>query len=183
MPSLTVYRALDVCIPSLAILLIFISLLASIGCCVCLNLHKGRRLVNRWCFEILRLALRDLHMNVNGRYIIYDEDIGPHSFAVLVVLTVLVIISVLFITFWNIYMVEEKIGRDCSPHYDCFPIDDHGRSLQNYPVSNCSSWPPDTNYKCYRLVYAYVQGVSATGGLMFFASVILKMYIATLLAP
>ena len=171
-------------VPSLAISLIFISLLASIGCRVGLKLRRRkRRLVNRWCFEILRLAFRDLRRDVHGQYSIYDEDIGPLSFAVLVVLTVPVIISALFITFWNIYMVEEQIGKDCSPHYDCFPTDDDNNILQNHPVSNCSSWPPDTHYQCYRLVYDYVRGVSATGGLMFFASVILKMYIATLLAP
>ena len=139
--------------------------------------------MNRWCFEILRLAFRDVHVDKQDRYSIYDEHIGSCSFAVLVVMTVPVIITALFITFWNIYMVEEQIGSDCSPHYDCFPMDDHDNILQDYPVSNCSSWPQDTDYKCYRLVYAYVEGVSATGGLMFFASVILKMYIATLLAP
>ena len=183
MPSIAIYRALDVWVPSLAISFIFLSLLTSIGCKVGWKLHRRkRRLVNRWCFEILRLAFRDLRRDQHGRNTIYDEEIGPVSFAVLVVLTVPVIISTCFITFWNIYMVEEHVGKECNSHYDCFPIQ-NGDISQTEPVQNCTSWPVGTEYKCYRLVYNYVQGVSATGGIMFFASAMLKMYIATLLAP
>ena len=183
MPSFTLYRILDVWVPSFAISLIFLSLFMSIGSKVGWKLHRRkRRLVNRWCFEILRLAFRDLRRDKQGGNSIYDQEIGRVSFALLVILTVPVIVSTCFITFWNIYMVEEQVGSQCNPHYDCFPAE-HGEVLQREPVENCSSLPEGTDYKCYRLVYNYVQGVSATGGLMFFASVMFKMYIATLLAP
>ena len=183
MLSYTVYHALDVWVPSVSIALIFTSLFLFIGFKVGWKLHKRKqRLVNRWFFEILRLAFRDLRRDEEGRNSVYGQEIGRVSFAVLVVLTVPVIISACFITFWNIYMVEEQIETECNPHYDCFRVR-NGEVLDTQPVGNCSSWPGDTEFKCFHLAYSYVQGVSATGGLIFFASVMFKMYIVTLLAP
>ena len=147
------------------------------------KLHqRKRRLVNRWFFEILRLAFRDLQRDAHGTNSIYGREIGRFSFALLVTITVPAILSACFITFWNTYMVEEQIGTNCNANYDCFPIQD-GEALQHTPVQNCSQWPEDTEYKCYQLVYSYVRGVSATGGILFFASVMLKIYVVTLLAP
>ena len=183
MPSFVAYQILDVWIPSITVGLIFLCLFILVVYKVGMKLRRRKhRLVNRWFFEILRLAFRDLRRDKHGRNSIYDQEIGPVSFAILVVITVPVILSACFITFWNIYMVEEQATSECNTHYDCFPYE-HGQALQQSPVHNCSTWPPGTHYKCYRLVYNYVQGVSATGGILFFASVMLKIYTATLLAP
>ena len=183
MPSYMSYRLLDVWIPSIAVCLIFLSLFIFVIFKVGLNhCQRKRRLVNRWFFEILRLAFRDLKRENNGRDSIYGQQIGQVSFALLVIIAVPVILSASFITFWNIYMVEEQIGTNCNPNFDCFPIE-NGEVLRSNPVHNCTGWPEGTDYRCYRLVYSYVQGVSATGGLLFFASVMLKIYTATLLAP
>ena len=183
MLSYAAYHALDVWVPSVSISLIFTSLFLFIGFKVGWKLHKRKqRLVNRWFFEILRIAFRDLRRDEEGRNSIYGQEIGRVSFAILVVLTVPAIVSACFITFWNIYMVEEQIGTECNPHYDCFRIED-GEVVDTQPVANCSRWPQDTEFKCFHLLYSYVRGVSATGGVMFFASVMFKMYIVTLLAP
>lgn len=183
MLSYTVYRTLDVWVPSVSIVVIFLSLLVLIGVKVGWKLYRHKqRLVNRWFFEILRIPFRDLKRDEKGRNSIYGHEIGRVSFALLVMLTVPVIISACFLTFWNIYMVEEQVEGDCNLHYDCFPTRD-GEVLDKNPVKNCSSWPPDVKFKCYRLVYSYVRGVSSAGGLMFFASVMFKIYIVTLLAP
>lgn len=183
MPSFIVYQILDVWIPSIGVCFIFFSLLSLVAFKIGWKLHKRKqRLVNRWFFEILRLAFRDLQRDTHGTNKIYGREIGRVSFALLAVITVPSILSASFITFWNTYMVEEQIGNSCNSNYDCFPIQ-NGKVLQSTPVLNCSHWPQDTEYKCYQLVYSYVRGVSATGGILFFASVMLKIYIVTLLAP
>lgn len=104
------------------------------------------------------------------------------SFAMLIIIAVPVILSACFITFWNFYMAEEQVGRECNLNFDCFPTE-RGVLLQDSPVSNCTNMAENTQYKCYRLVYSYVKGISATGGLVFFASLLLKLYITTLLTP
>lgn len=183
MTSFTAYQILDVWVPSFAVGFIFASLFLFVVFKVGMKLRRRKqKLVNRWFFEILRLAFRDLKRDKHGRNSIYGHEIGQVSFALLVIISVPVIVGACFITFWNIYMVEEQIDSECNTHFDCFPIE-NGHILQKTPVNNCSSWPPDTQYRCYRLVYNYVQGVSATGGILFFASVMLKIYIVTLVAP
>ena len=183
MTSYTAYRILDVWVPSFAVGFIFVFLFLFVIFKVVMKLRRRKqKLVNRWFFEILRLAFRDLKRDKYGRNSIYGHEIGQVSFALVVIISVPVLVGACFITFWNIYMVEEQIGSECNTHYDCFPIE-NGNRLQENPVNNCSSWPPDTHYRCYRLVYNYVQGVSATGGILFFASVMLKIYTVTLVAP
>ena len=172
-------------VPSIGVCLVFFPLFTVAAFKVGWKLYRGKeRLVNRLFFEILRLAFRDLKRDKHGRNAIYGMEIGRVSFALLIVMTVPVILSACFITFWNIYLVEEQISTDCNINYDCFPIL-NGKILQSTPVQNCSHvWPQGiVKYKCYQLVYSYVQGLSATGGLLFFTSVMLKIYTATLLAP
>ena len=183
MPSFTTYQLLGVWVPSICVSLIFLSMFILVALKVGLKVRRRKtKLVNRWLFEILRLAFRNLKRDKMGRNILYGQQIGQVSFALLIVIAVPVIISACFITFWNVYLVEEQIGNSCNSNYDCFPISG-GQVLQENPVNNCTSWPEDTRYKCYRLVYNYERGISATGGLVFFASLLLKIYTATLLAP
>ena len=134
------------------------------------RLYRGnRRLVNRWLFEILRLAFQDLRRDEEGTNSIYGREIGRVSFALLVLLTVPVLLSACLIAFWNIYMVEEQIGSSCSSSLDCFQF----RMGKSCPVHNCSHWPPGTKY-------SYVRGLSATGGILFLVSAMLMVYTATL---
>lgn len=183
MPSYPLYQILDVWVPSITVTLVFVTLFTTVSFKVGLKLYQGkRRLVNRWLFEILRLVFRDLKRDGEGTNTIYGREIGRVTFALLVVLTVPAVLSACLIAFWNIYMVEEQIGTKCSSNYDCFPVV-NGKVVQDAPVHNCSHWPRDTEYKCYQLVYSYVKGVSATGGILFFSSVMLKIYTTTLLAP
>ena len=183
MTSLKVYQILDVWAPSIGVGFLFTSVFSLMVFKIGWKLHRRKqRLVNRWFFEVLRLVLRDLQRDTQGTTTIYGREIGRVSFALLAILTVPAILSVSFITFWNTYAVEEQIGTNCDSNYDCFPTQ-NGEVVQNTPVHNCSHWPRGTEYKCYQLVFNYVRGVSATGGILFFTSVILKIYTVTLLAP
>ena len=183
MPTIEQYRMLDVWLPSIGVSLVFFSIFIFLVVKVVWKLSRQKqRLVNRCFFEILRLAFRDFKRDRYGRDTIYGHEIGRISFAVLVAITVPVILSACFITFWNIYMVEEQVGTKCNPNFDCFPVW-NGTIQQKTPVLNCSIWSPDTEYQCYRLVFNYVSGISATGGILFFANVMIKLFTITLLAP
>ena len=184
MTSFIVYQILDVWVPSICVSLIFFSVFAIVLLKIGWKLHQGKKnLVPRWFFEMLRLAFRDLKRESDGRITIFDKEIGRLSFALLVAITVPIILSACFITFWNIYMVDELIGDQCHPSYDCFPVRGD-KLLETTPVQNCSqSWDPDIKFRCYQLVYSYAQGVSATGGILFFASVMFKIFTVTLLVP
>ena len=183
MPTFERYQILDVWVPSIGVSLIFFSLFTFMIVKFVWRLsQKKQKLVNRCFFEILRLAFRDLKKDRHGKNTIYGHEIGRISFAILVTITVPVILSACFITFWNIYLVEEQVGTKCNPNFDCFPIW-NGTMQQSTPVLNCSSWPSYTEYQCYRLVFSYVSGISATGGILFFANVMIKLFTVTLLAP
>ena len=184
MTSLIVYKILDVYVPSVGVSVLFFSLFIGMACKVGLKLYRGkRRLIPRWFFEMLRLALPDLKRDAQGTNIIYGEDINQLCFALLAIVTVPAILSACFITFWNVYMVEEQIGMSCNPNYDCFPIIDG--ETHTTSVSNCTEelWPPDTEFQCYLLVYRYAQGISAAGGVLFCAALMFRIFTVTLLAP
>lgn len=184
MTSYKVYQILDFWLPSIGVGLIFTSIFSLTVCKIGWKFYHGKtKLVPRWFFEVLRLAFRDLRRNEKDQNIIYNLLIGRVSFAVTTIITVPVVFSTCFITFWNMYMVEEQIGEGCDPNYDCFPVLNK-KLLQTTPVTNCTQdWPPDTVFQCYQLLYNYARGVSAAGGIIFFASIIFKLFTATLLAP
>ena len=184
MPPLVVYQILDLWVPAIGVGMIFFSLFIGMAVKVGIKLYRGKtKLIPRWFFEMLRLALPDLKRE-NNKNTIYSQEIGPMSFALLATITVPVILSACFITFWNVYMVEELIGDSCNPNYDCFPII-NGTHSQAEPVDNCTLhiWPPDTEFECFQLVYRYAQGISATGGILFCAAIMFRIYIVSLLAP
>jgi hypothetical protein len=57
----------------------------------------------------------------------------------------------LFITFWNVYAVEESGGGACVENFDCF-LRMSDEYLQQEPVENCSS-------------LSFMQMMHASGGL------------------
>ena len=184
MTSLILYKILDIYVPSIGVSALFFSLFIGMTCKVGVKLCQGKkRLVPRWFFEMLRLALPDLKRDTQGTNIIYGEEINQICFALLAIVTVPVILSACFITFWNVYMVEEQIGKKCDPNYDCFPIVDG--ELLTTSVVNCTEelWPSNTEFQCYLLVYRYAQGISAAGGVLFCASLMFRIFIVSLLAP
>ena len=203
MPSLAAYELLDVILPSVLMVVIFVAtfvltLLGIIckGCCF----GKAKKPVPLVFLEMVDLAFPDLEKKNDKGYVIFGRKIEVSAFTLLTVIIVPVISSTCFITFWNVYAVEEAVGGACVKNFDCFPRMG-GEYLQQEPVDNCSSLsflPPDSlqndsnasslpleldiTYNCYRLVFRYAEGFGAAGGILAFTALISKLYFSMLVS-
>jgi hypothetical protein len=195
MPSQRTYEVVDVILPSVLMVLIFIVTLALtiFGIiwkgCGCGKSDKPNPLV---FLEMVDLAFPDLEKEKDN-YDVFDKTIALPAFVILTVIIVPVISSTLFITFWNVYAVEESSGGACVENFDCFPRMG-GEYLQQEPVENCSSqsFMPlvqndssnsstlplevDITFDCYRLVFRYAEAFGAAGGILAITALCSKLY-------
>ena len=134
--------------------------------------------------ETIELYFPDINKNTCTK----DEEIevlgkkmSHQCFGMMSVLLIPIIVGTMFITFWNVYLVEESVGGDCEANFDCFPKDGDDY-LQQEPVSNCSMFEFNGNvtYECYRLVFRYAEGLGAAGGILIFTAVFSKLYFSLL---
>ena len=112
---------------------------------------------------------------------VLGQKMSRQCFSMMSVLLIPIIVGTMFITFWDVYLVEESVGGDCEANFDCFPKDGDDY-LQQEPVSNCSMFEFNGNvtYECYRLVFRYAEGLGAAGGILIFTAVFSKLYFALL---
>ena len=205
MPTQRTYEVLDVILPSVLMVFIFIVTFALTVAgiiwkgtkCGFNNLDKPIPLV---FLEMVDLAFPDLEKDKNS-YDVFDKTIALPAFVILTVIIVPVISSTLFITFWNVYAVEESGGGACVENFDCFPkIGDE--YLQQEPVENCSSssflmmdslqndssnsstlpLEVDITFDCYRLVFRYAEAFGAAGGILAITALCSKLYFSMLVS-
>lgn len=151
--------------------------------------------------EMVDLAFPDLEKQKSDGYDVFGKGIKPYIFAILTMMIIPVIASTCFITFWNVYAVEEAIEGPCIDNFDCFPRMG-GEYLQEEPVANCSSQfhfesldsqlndsnatslplEQDITYNCYRLVFRYAEAFGAAGGILAFTALISKIYFSVLVS-
>ena len=202
MTSIDAYVALDTWVPAfIAALLIVLSVISVIvGDLV-------KQYVPRFFIEIIQLNLPDLKAKQHSKVKIDGKDINPTAVVILSLFVVPLTVSTTFLTFWNVYLVEEEVRGDCVQNFDCFPVR-HGNYIQNMPVDNCSqlfdlgdaSDANDTmlanstsgantdngdmemHYECYRFVFRYAEGIGAAGGVLLFTAVFSKLYFGLLVA-
>ena len=205
MPTQRTYEVLDVILPSVLMVLIFIVTCAlTIGGiiwkgakCGFNNLDKPIPLV---FLEMVDLAFPDLEKDKDS-YDVFDKTIALPAFVILTVIIVPVISSTLFITFWNVYAVEESGGGACVENFDCFPRMG-GEYLQQAPVENCSSssflmmdslqndssnsstlpLEVDITFDCYCLVFRYAEAFGAAGGILAITALCSKLYFSLLVS-
>ena len=151
------------------------------------------------------LAFPDLEKQKKDGYDVFGKGIKSFMFAILTMMIIPVIAATCFITFWNVYAVEEAVGGVCIDNFDCFPRMG-GEYLQQEPVKNGSSFiftPPDSQqlqnnmssnatdslpleviitYNCYRLVFRYAEAFGAAGGILAFTALISKIYFSALVS-
>ena len=113
--------------------------------------------------------------------LVFGQIMSHQCFGFLSVLVIPIIVGTMFITFWNVYLVEESVGGNCEANFDCFPKDGDDY-LQQEPVSSCSMFEFNGNvtYECYRLVFRYAKGLGAAGGILAFTAVFSKLYFSLL---
>ena len=202
MPSLITYEVMDVILPSVLMVVIFFAtlILTVIGIIYKGSTRPGKP-VPLVFLELVDLAFPDLEKKKKEGYEVFGSGINICAFATLTALIVPVISSTCFITFWNIYAVEESGGAACVENFDCFPII-NGEYLQQKPVENCSTlnfmMPPDSSltttdastlplevditYNCYRLVFRYAEAFGAAGGILAITAFVLKLYFSILVS-
>ena len=204
MTSLTTYEVLDVILPSVLMVVIFVAtfVLTVIGIIwkrASWGFDKPNKPVPLVFLELVDLAFPDLEKNKKNGYDVFGSGINVCAFVVLTAIIAPVISSTCFITFWNVYAVEESGGGTCVENFDCFPRMG-GEYLQQEPVENCSSlsFMPldslnDTNasslpldleitYNCYRLVFRYAEGFGAAGGILAITAFVSKLYFSMLVS-
>ena len=153
--------------------------------------------------EMVDLAFPDLEKDKDS-YDVFDKTIALPAFVILTIIIVPVISSTLFITFWNVYAVEESGGGACVENFDCFPRIG-GEYLQQEPVENCSSssflmmplmdslqndssnfstlpLEMDITFDCYRLVFRYAEAFGAAGGILAITALCSKLYFSLLVS-
>ena len=214
MVSLDTYEALDLWVPiSIALFLMVASFLAVLAGFLGYDCHY----VARFFIDIIQLNFPDLKAKRDkseciGSFSvdIDDSKLGKWAVITLTFLIVPFTVSTTFVTFWNVYLVEEEMGGDCVPNFDCFPMY-HGEHCQRMPVDNCSQvfdlsdkmiasvvdlnnvtavsggqmeddGDMEIRYECYRFVFRYAEGIGAAGGVLFFTGAFSKLYFGLLVA-
>ena len=83
-----------------------------------------------------------------------------------------------FLAFWEIFLIENSFT--CTPGLDCFAFDSHQPISKSSISRNCSSFESLDNITiiCYKFVYRYSEGLGTAGGLIVYASFMLKAYAA-----
>ena len=198
MVSLDTYEALDLWVPiSIALFLMVASFLAVLAG----FLGYDRHYVPRFFIDIIQLNFPDLKAKRDKSECVgsFSVDIDGSKLGkwAVITLTFLIVpftVSTTFVTFWNVYLVEEEMGGDCVPNFDCFPMY-HGEHRQRMPVDNCSQvfdlndkmrmeddGDMEIRYECYRFVFRYAEGIGAAGGVLFFTGAFSKLYFGLLVA-
>jgi hypothetical protein len=214
MVSLSTYEALDLWVPIMIAVILAIAsvILVTVG----FRCYDGNYLP-RIFIEIIQLNFPDLKAkkdksDCSGSFNVDIDGSKLHK-NVVIILAFLVVpatVSTMFVTFWNVYLVEEEMGGDCVPNFDCFPMY-HGEHCQRMPVDNCSQvfdlsdkmiasvvdlnnvtavsggqmeddGDMEIRYECYRLVFRYAEGIGAAGGVLFFTGAFSKLYFGLLVA-
>ena len=210
MVSLSTYILLDVTLPAvlMAVICALTFVLTLLGI-----LYKGIWKENSdhpvplVFLEMVDLAFPDLEKQKKDGYDVFGKGIKSFMFAILTMMIIPVIAATCFITFWNVYAVEEAVEGVCIDNFDCFPRMG-GEYLQQESVENCSSFiftlsdsqqlQNDLNnssnatnslpleviitYNCYRLVFRYAEAFGAAGGILAFTALISKIYFSALVS-
>ena len=144
MPSLSTYILLDVTLP--AVLMAVICALTFVLTLLGILYKKfwkdnDDHPVPLVFLEMVDLAFPDLEKQKSDGYDVFGKGIKSYIFAILTMMIIPVIAATCFITFWNVYAVEEAVGGACVDNFDCFPrMSAHGEFLQQEPVASCSSF-------------------------------------------
>ena len=208
MTSVDAYHAWNVTFPAVfSFVLWFVTLIAVI---LGFPLMKKPRIF----VEILQYMMPDLEAKDKE----YDEDteidgadMKKWTVYILSIVFIPIAVSTIFMSFWNVFLVEQEVRGSCEMNFDCFPMYD-GRYIQRTPVDNCSQVfdiddlnnammvdfdnltaiamnetdigdvAQEITYECYRYVFRYAEGIGAAGGVLFFTGAFSKLYFGILVA-
>ena len=177
MPNLRTYELVDKIIP--AVLMVALTMLTAIILLVVTVLNKGK--VPHMFKKAIHLYFPETTLDAKGEEVeVLGEHLDDWWLAALAVILIPNVVGTTFITFWNVFLVQEAVRGECVANFDCFPKVGNG-SVQQDPV-NCSAIEVsgDVTYECYRFVFRYAEGLSAAGGIHVFTALWSKPYFALL---
>ena len=177
MPTLHTYEVVDKVLP--AVFMVALMILTSVIVLVATIVNKGK--VPHMFKKVIHLYFPETTLNAEDEEVeVLGEHLDNHWLAALAVILIPTVVGTTFITFWNVFLVEESVRGDCEANFDCFPKVGNG-PFQQDPV-NCSAIEVsgDVTYKCYRFVLRYAEGLGAAGGIHVFTALWSKPYFALL---
>ena len=177
MPSLHTYEVVDKVLP--AVFMVALVVVAFIVILAATIVNKGK--VPHMFKKVIHLYFPETTLNGEEEEVeVLGEHLDNRWLSALAVILIPTIVGTTFITFWNVFLVEESVKGDCEANFDCFPKVGNG-PVQQDPV-NCSAIEVSGNvtYECYRFVFRYAEGLGAAGGIHIFTALWSKPYFALL---
>ena len=154
-------------------------ILTSVIVLVATVMNKGK--VPHMFKKVIHLYFPETTLDAEDKEVeVLGEHLDNRWLAALAVILIPTVVGTTFITFWNVFLVEESVKGDCEANFDCFPKVGNG-PVQQDPV-NCSAIEVsgDVTYKCYRFVLRYAEGLGAAGGIHVFIALWSKPYFTLL---
>ena len=177
MPSLRTYEVVDKVLP--AVFMVVLVVVAFIVILAVTVLNKGK--VPHMFMKVIHLYFPETTLKGEDEEIeVLGEHVDNRWLAVLALILIPAIVGTTFITFWNVFLVEESVRGDCEANFDCFPKVGSA-PVQQDPV-NCSAIEVRDNvtYECYHFVFRYAEGLGAAGGIHIFTALWSKPYFTML---
>ena len=177
MPSLHTYEVVDKVLP--AVFMVALVVVAFIVILAATIVNKGK--VPHMFKKAIHLYFPETTLNGEDEEVeVLGEYLDNRWLSALAVILIPTIVGTTFLTFWNVFLVEESVKGDCEANFDCFPKVGNG-PVQQDPV-NCSAIEASGNvtYECYRFVFRYAEGLGAAGGIHIFTALWSKPYFALL---
>ena len=188
MAHLDTYQLLDKDLPAILMVVFMALTFIAVLLITILKRHAGSNRGGKTplvFLEIVELYFPDIgreeHDNMEEVEVL-GKRVSRRWFSILSVVLIPIIVGTSFITFWSVWLIEKSTGGNCETNFDCFPKSD-GDYLQREPVANCSELECTgvVKYECYRFVFRYSEGLGAVGGILFFTSLLSKLYFAVLI--
>ena len=201
MTTVNTYYVLNVIVP--AVLSVVLGVVTFLIVLIAFPLMKKPR---RIFIELLELSVPNIVVDDDNNVEIDATRLHKTSIFPMALVIISLTVSTMYMSFWNVFLIEEEVRGECVPNFDCFPMH-NGDYIQHTPVDNCSQFfnlensndsmladlgnfttndtdivdlAGEVTYECYRFVFRYAEGIGAAGGVLFFTAIFSKINFAIL---
>ena len=198
MTSVDTYYTLNVIVPSAVSGVLYLLTLVTV--LIFFPLMKRPQIF----VTILEFSVPDIVIDEDGSKV-DGTDVKNWILYAMALLIIPISVGTVYMSFWNVFLVQQETRGECVPNFDCFPMHS-GSYIQQTPVDNCSQYfnlenagnesmlvgnmtteevgiagvAREINYECYRFVFRYAEGIGAAGGILLLTTAFSKIYFALL---
>ena len=129
---------------------------------------------------ILKDAIKRKTVGNETVYVIMDRKISQ-SFIPAFFLLIPSFMSCIFISFWEVFLIDESYT--CDPDLDCFPFDANNyTNLQDDPIVNCTDFDISDNITiiCYHFAFNFNDAAGLVGGLLSLIAFVFMLLVSVL---